>query len=70
MSGAPAPTLEPLELWLQPRPGPLLPQLREALAAHGAEPLRWAVTAAEPGRGLRVEAVLLAEPPPPARAHS
>ena len=51
--------LEPLELWLQPVAGPLLPQLRAALAAAGGEPLRWAITAVEPGRGLRIEAIRL-----------
>ncbi len=51
--------LEPLELWLQPVEGPLLPQLRSALATAGAEPLRWAITAVEPGRGLRIEAIRL-----------
>jgi hypothetical protein len=57
--------LEPLELWLSPAPGPLLPRLRAALADHacrrGAEPLRWAVTGVDPGRGLRIEGVLLFE---------
>jgi hypothetical protein len=51
--------LEPLELWVQPMAGPLLPQLRAALAAAGGEPLRWAITAVEPGRGLRIEAIRL-----------
>ncbi|MFM8525843.1 MAG: hypothetical protein ACKOCM_09520 [Cyanobacteriota bacterium] len=59
--------LEPLDFWLElPASGPLLPQLREALGRHlggASEPLRWAITAAEPtasgGRRLRVEAVLL-----------
>ncbi len=40
----------------------MLPRLRQALAeAAGVdgEPLRWAVTAADPGRGLRLEAVLI-----------
>jgi hypothetical protein len=53
------PVLAPLELWLRPGPGPLRPQLRAALAAAGAEPLRWAITAVDPQRGLRVEAVVL-----------
>jgi hypothetical protein len=66
--GAPIPTLQPLAFWLQPRPGPLLPQLRDALAAASGEALRWAVTAVEPGRGLLVEGVLLDESPPPAAA--
>ena len=54
--------LEPLELWLRPAPGPLLPQLLQALAAAGGEPLRWAVTAVDPARGLRLEGVRLLEP--------
>jgi len=36
--------LEPLELWLEPGPGPLRPQILAALRQHG-EPLRWAITA-------------------------
>jgi hypothetical protein len=54
--------LVPLELWLLPATGPVLPRLRRALAeAAGAdgEPLRWAITAADPERGLRLEAVLI-----------
>jgi hypothetical protein len=51
--------LEPLELWLQPEPGPLLPQVRAALLAHG-HPLRWAITAADTVRGLRIEGVVVA----------
>jgi hypothetical protein len=54
--------LAPLELWLQPRPGALLPQLRAAFAAAGIEPLRWAITAVDPQRGLRLEGVQLQEP--------
>jgi hypothetical protein len=64
--------LEALECWVEVGPGPLLPELLAALAAHG-EPLRWAITAAEPivdgpirpGQGapgrrrLRLEAVML-----------
>ncbi len=58
--------LEPLELWLSPAPGPLLPRLRTVLADHAhrrgaSEPLRWAVTGADPVRGLRIEGVLLFE---------
>ncbi|MEB3208761.1 MAG: hypothetical protein VKK63_07575 [Synechococcus sp.] len=54
--------------------GPKLSQLRPALlaaaqeqAGPGAELLRWAITAAEPVRGLRIEAVLLVgdAPAPP-----
>jgi hypothetical protein len=63
---APAPLLQPLELWLQPGPGPLLSQLRETLrqqavrlAGEGAEPLRWAITAVDPERGLRLEALVV-----------
>lgn len=54
--------LVPLELWLAPAAGPLLPRLRQALAEAcpaGGEPLRWAITAADPQRGLRLEAVLI-----------
>ena len=58
--------LEPLEIWFQPAKGALLPQLRPFLIAAGqaqagpsARLLRWAITAAEPGRGLRIEAVLV-----------
>jgi hypothetical protein len=68
VSGAAA-RLRPLTLQLERQPGPLLPQIEAALAAHG-EPLRWAITAVEPagsepaGRGgsavLTLEAVVLA----------
>jgi len=58
--------LEPLEAWFQPAAGALLPQLRPFLLAAGqaqagasARLLRWAITAAEPARGLRIEAVLV-----------
>lgn len=59
--------LEPLELWLElSGSGPLLPQLHQALRQRldaSAEPLRWAITAAEStaggGRRLRIEAVIL-----------
>ncbi|CAK6691290.1 hypothetical protein VB716_06850 [Synechococcus sp. CCY9201] len=59
--------LEPLELWLKPAPGALLPQIRAALADQpgGAEPLRWAITAVDPDRGLRVEGVWLLSTKPP-----
>jgi len=57
--------LQRLDLWLETAPGPLLPQLLAALGEKG-EPLRWAITAAEPAadgepgwRRLRIEAVLL-----------
>ena len=62
MSDVAGPVLAPLELWLQPRPGALLPQLRAAFAAAGIEPLRWAITAVDPQRGLRLEGVQLQEP--------
>jgi hypothetical protein len=52
-------SLEPLELWLRPEPGSLLLQVRAALLAHG-QALRWAITAADPVRGLRIEAVVVA----------
>ncbi|WP_216901440.1 hypothetical protein [Synechococcus sp. CCY 9618] len=62
----PPPELQPLELWLQPAPGPLLHQLLAALGAEarrlageGAEPLRWAVTAVDPVRGLRLEGIVV-----------
>ncbi len=58
--------LEPLQLWFQPQPGPLLPQLRPSLLARAqaqagpeAQLLRWAITATEAERGLWIEAVLL-----------
>ncbi len=61
-----APALVPLELWLQIAPGPLRPQLRKALvreacrlAGAGAEPLRWAITAVDPQRGLRLEGIVV-----------
>ncbi len=59
MSGGPEPRLAPVELWLRPGPGPLRPQLEAALRAAGAEPLRWAITAVDPQRGVRLEAVVL-----------
>jgi hypothetical protein len=65
-------TLVPLELWLQASPGPLLPQLRQALAREarrlagaGAEPLRWAITAVDPQRGLRLEGIVVGPAPTP-----
>jgi len=48
----------PLLLDLERRPGPLRPQVLAALAAHG-RPLRWAITAVDPRRGLRLEGVLV-----------
>jgi hypothetical protein len=70
-----SPALVPLELWLQPRAGALLPQLRRALdqearrlAGAGAEPLRWAITAVDPGRGLRLEGIVVGPAPTSAPA--
>ena len=64
--------LVPLEFWLTPSPGPLLPQLRQGLArearrlaGEGAEPLRWAITAVDPRRGLRLEGIVVAPVPAP-----
>ncbi len=64
--------LVPLELWLQASPGPLLPQLRQGLtrearrlAGEGAETLRWAITAVDPHRGLRLEGIVVAPAPGP-----
>lgn len=57
-------SLEPLELLLRRQPGPLLAQIREALAQHG-EPLRWAITGVEgvgPGARLRIEAMVICRP--------
>lgn len=36
----------------------------EALGWSGAEPLRWAITAVDPARGLQLEGVALAGAPP------
>ena len=62
--------LEPRAVWFQPAAGALLPQLRPFLLAAGqaqagasARLLRWAITAAEPARGLRIEAVLVVGEP-------
>jgi len=64
--------LELLQLWFKPLQGSRLSQLRPALVAAaqaqagpGAQLLRWAITAAEPVRGLRIEAVVLVGAPPP-----
>ena len=56
--------LLPLQLRLERHPGALLPQIEAALAGHG-RPLRWAITAVEPGTAgrppvLMIEAVVLA----------
>jgi hypothetical protein len=64
------PPLEHLELALDAAPGPLLPQVRQCLAAHlgsRAEALRWAITSvsstSSPGRPrLTLEAVVLRQP--------
>ena len=56
--------LELLELRLRRRSGPLLPQIRAALAGRG-QPLRWAITGVEPdpaGAQLRIEAVMIRPP--------
>ena len=54
--------LLPVQLKLERQPGPLRPQVLEALAAHG-RPLRWAITALEPTpqgvTHLQIEAVVL-----------
>ena len=54
--------LRPVLLQLPPAPGPLLPRLQQALAAHG-RPLRWAITAAG-AEGLAVEAIVRVEAAP------
>lgn len=54
--------LRPVQLQLPPAPGPLLPRVQQALAAHG-RPLRWAITAAD-AQGLAVEAIVLVEAAP------
>ncbi|MFN9629503.1 MAG: hypothetical protein ACK59A_04640 [Cyanobacteriota bacterium] len=66
-----SPPLERLEFAMEPAPGPLLPQIRQALADHlgpGGEALRWAITGlaspdepSAPAR-LTVEAVVLHQP--------
>jgi len=56
--------LEQLELRLRRCSGPLLPQIRAALAGRG-QPLRWAITGVEPdpaGAQLRIEAVVIRPP--------
>lgn len=57
--------LHPLQLELRCGAGPLLPQIQAALAQQG-EPLRWAITAAQPqsdgSRLLQIEAVVLLPP--------
>jgi hypothetical protein len=64
-----SPPLEHLELALDPAPGPLLPQVRRALADHlgpDAEALRWAITSVDAtttGQArLTLEAVILRLP--------
>lgn len=65
------PSLEHLELAMEPAPGPLLHQVRQLLAAHlgpDAEALRWAITAVDAGATatgtarLTLEAVVLRQP--------
>jgi hypothetical protein len=54
--------LQPVTLQLRRTSGPLLAQIEAALAVHG-QPLRWAITAVEPGECapmLTLEAVVLA----------
>ncbi|MCP9928055.1 hypothetical protein [Cyanobium sp. CH-040] len=58
-----AEVLQPLVLRFRRAPGPLLPQIQAALAAHG-EPLRWAITAVR-GEELCLEAVMLTASPVP-----
>ncbi|MFZ9753109.1 MAG: hypothetical protein ACO3B3_06110 [Cyanobium sp.] len=57
-------------LWFKPAPGPLLPQLRAQLeelcqqrGGAATRALRWALTAAEQARGVRIEVVLVLEEP-------
>ena len=53
--------LEPVALTLLREPGPLIHQIRTALAAEG-EPLRWAITATQitpQGPQLRIEAMVI-----------
>lgn len=66
-----SPPLEHLELALDAAPGPLLPQVRRALAQRlgaDAEALRWAITGVDapatvPGSArLTIEAVILRWP--------
>jgi hypothetical protein len=66
-----SPALEQLELEFQPEDGPLLPQIRQALAERvgpGGEALRWAITRVAPpacpsSRGrLTLEAVVWRQP--------
>jgi hypothetical protein len=54
--------LRSLTLRVRRLPGPLLPQIRAALAPHG-EPLRWAITAVQ-GEELCLESVVLSSAPP------
>jgi len=51
--------LVPLALRLERQPGPLLAQIHDALSVHG-QPLRWAITAAQPATETQA-AVLLIE---------
>jgi len=55
--------LRPVVLCFQRAPGPLLPQIQGALAAHG-EPLRWAISGVR-GDELCLEAVVLTSTPAP-----
>lgn len=74
MAGIPGPRLVPFAFWqplesIRPDP-PRLQDLRRAMELHlaelgfpGAEPLRWAITAVEPERGLRIEGIGLSADP-------
>ena len=56
--------IAPVELSVSCFPGALLPQIRTALAREG-QPLRWAITAAQPaptGLVLRIEAMVILRP--------
>jgi hypothetical protein len=55
--------LRPVVLRFQRAPGPLLPQIQDALAAHG-EPLRWAISGVHEDE-IRLEAVVIVVAPGP-----
>ena len=68
---SPSLELAPLELVITPAGGPLLPQVRQALAHHlgpGEEALRWAITGLHPpesatgAKRLQIEAVVVRRP--------
>jgi hypothetical protein len=71
------PLLVPFTFWLAADASggsgslPRLASLRVAIAAHladqgwpAAEPLRWAITAVDPGHGLQLEGVAVSGSPP------